>query len=154
MTLCKRSRYASPLCIVGEAIFALVPDAEIWAAKLENRWIERVWRGRGSSTDEHLVGIRFGLLRARSIKRRTLAARWSKAETTSANIARWNFDPDCRPEPAAATTPTRAVPTQALDRDGRAEADQAIEEENKELVMDEEEWARDNERRKEENEEK
>ena len=35
--------YASPLCMFGESVFALIPDHEVRAAKLTNRWISGCW---------------------------------------------------------------------------------------------------------------
>ena len=35
--------YVSPLCIFGESVFALIPDHEVRAAKLTNRWICGSW---------------------------------------------------------------------------------------------------------------
>ena len=35
--------YASPLCIFGESVFALMPDLDVRAAKLTNRWISGCW---------------------------------------------------------------------------------------------------------------
>ena len=36
----------SPLCMFGESVFALIPDHEVRAAKLTNRWISGCWWGR------------------------------------------------------------------------------------------------------------
>ena len=33
----------SPLCMFGESVFALIPDHEVRAAKLTNRWISGSW---------------------------------------------------------------------------------------------------------------
>ena len=41
----------------GESVFALIPDHEVRAAKLTNRWISGCWWGRHASSDEHL-GVR------------------------------------------------------------------------------------------------
>ena len=38
--------YVSPLCIFGESVFALIPDHEVRAAKLTNRWTSGCWWGR------------------------------------------------------------------------------------------------------------
>ena len=46
---------------VGESVFALIPDHEVRAAKLTNRWISGCWWGRDASSDEHLVGTKHGL---------------------------------------------------------------------------------------------
>ena len=50
--------YVSLLCIFGESVFALIPDHEVRAAKLTNRWISGCWWGRDASFDKHLVGTR------------------------------------------------------------------------------------------------
>ena len=42
-------------CLVTR-LFALIPDDEVRAAKLTNRWISGCWWGRDASSDEHLVG--------------------------------------------------------------------------------------------------
>ena len=46
----------------GESVFALIPEHEVRAAKLTNRWISGCWWGRDASSDEHLVGTKHGLL--------------------------------------------------------------------------------------------
>ena len=38
--------YVSPLCMFGESVFALIPDHQVRAAKLTNRWISGCWWGR------------------------------------------------------------------------------------------------------------
>ena len=49
-----RAQYDSPLCVLGESVFALSPDREVRAAKLTNRWISGcLWR-RDVSSDENL----------------------------------------------------------------------------------------------------
>ena len=60
----------SPLCMFGESVFALIPDHEVRAAKLTNRWISGCWWGRDASSDEHLVGTKHGLLKCRSVRRK------------------------------------------------------------------------------------
>ena len=54
--------YVSPLCVFGESVFVMIPDHEVTAAKLMNRWISGCWWGRDASSDEHLVGTKFGLV--------------------------------------------------------------------------------------------
>ena len=44
----------------GESVFAFIPDHEVRAAKLANRWISGWWWRRDASSDEHLVGTKFG----------------------------------------------------------------------------------------------
>ena len=52
----------------GESVFTLIPDHEVRAAKLTNRWISGCWWGRDASSDEHLVWTKHGLLRCRSVR--------------------------------------------------------------------------------------
>ena len=68
-----------PLCMFGESVFALILDHEVRAAKLTNRWISGCWWGRDASSDEHLVGTKHGLLKCRSVRRKTS---WRAVEPT------------------------------------------------------------------------
>ena len=78
--------YVSPLCMFGESVFALIPDHEVRAAKLTNRWISGCWWGRDASSDEHLVVAKHGLLKRRSVRRKPPGEQWSRRETVE---ARW-----------------------------------------------------------------
>ena len=54
----------------GESVFALVPDHEVRAAKLTNRWISGCWWRRDALwVYEHLVGTKHALLKCRSFRR-------------------------------------------------------------------------------------
>ena len=55
-----RTPYVSPLCMLGESVFGLIPDHKIRAAKLTNGWISSCWWRRDASSDEHLVGTKHG----------------------------------------------------------------------------------------------
>ena len=68
----------------GESVFALIPDHEVRAAKLTNRWISGCWWGRDGSSDEHLVGAKFGVLKCRSVRRKPPGEEWSRRETSEA----------------------------------------------------------------------
>ena len=76
----------------GEPVFALIPDHEVRAAKLTNRWISGCWWGRDASSDEHLVGTKHGLLKCRSVRRKPPGEQWSRRETVEARGTKWNFD--------------------------------------------------------------
>ena len=69
--------YVSPLCMFGESVFALIPDHEVRAAKLTNRWISGCWWGRDAS---------------RSVRRKLPGGQWSRRETIEARGTKWNFD--------------------------------------------------------------
>ena len=76
----------------GESVFALIPDHEVRAAKLTNRWISGCWWGRDASSDEHLVVTKHGLLKCRSVRRKPPGKQWSRRETIEARGTKWNFD--------------------------------------------------------------
>ena len=82
----------SPLCMFVESAFALIPDHEVRAAKLTNRWISGCLWGRDALADEHLVGTKHGLLECRSVRRKPPGEQWSRRETVEARGTKWNFD--------------------------------------------------------------
>ena len=47
---------------------------------------------RAASSDEHLVGTKFGLLECRSVRRKPPGEQWSRRETVEAQVTKWNFD--------------------------------------------------------------
>ena len=81
----------SPLCMFGESVFGLIPDTEVRAAKLTNRWISGCWWGRDASSDEHLVETKHGLLECRSVRREPPGKQWSRRGTVEARGTKWNF---------------------------------------------------------------
>ena len=84
--------YVSLSCMFGESVIALIPNHEVRAAKLTNRWISGCWWGRDASSDEHLVGMKHGLLKCRSVRRKAPGERWSRRATVEARGTKWNFD--------------------------------------------------------------
>ena len=84
--------YVSPLCMFGESVFALIPDQEVRAAMLTNKWISGCWWGRDASSDEHLVGTKHGSLKCRSVRRKPPGEQWSRRETIEARGTKWNVD--------------------------------------------------------------
>ena len=82
----------TPFHYLLESVFALIPDHEVRAAKLTNRWISGCWWGRDASSDEHLVGTKHGLLKCRSVRRNPPGEQWSRRETVEAGGTKWNFD--------------------------------------------------------------
>ena len=84
--------YVSLLCMFGESAFPLIPDFEVRAAKLTNRWISGSWWRRDASSHEHLVGTKHGLLKCRSVRRKPPREQWSRSETIEAGGTKWDFD--------------------------------------------------------------
>ena len=76
----------------GESVFALIPDHEVRAAKLTNRWISGCWWGGDASSDEHLVWTKHGLLKCRSVRRKPPGEQWSRRERVEAPGTKWQFD--------------------------------------------------------------
>ena len=66
--------YQNPILLVGEAVACRRPGA--WVNKLESAWLEGIWLGRDSKTDEHLIGTPNGMVRSRALKRRVERRRW------------------------------------------------------------------------------
>ena len=84
--------YVSLLRMFGELVFALIPDHEVRAAKLTNRWISGCWWGRDASSDEHVVGTKHGLLKCRSVRSKPPGEQWSRRENGRSSRAKWNSD--------------------------------------------------------------
>ena len=84
--------YVSPLCIFGESVFSLIPDHEVRAAQLTKRRTSGSRWGRNASPDEHLVGTKHGLLKCRSVRKKTPGEQWSRRDTIEARGTKWNFD--------------------------------------------------------------
>ena len=62
------SKFQSPLLNFGEAVLAKESGAQ--EGKLGSSWNLGTWLGRSTRTNEHLVGTRTGVIRARTVKRR------------------------------------------------------------------------------------
>ena len=109
--------YVSPLCMFGKSVFALIPDHEVRAAKLTNRWISGCWLGRDASSDEHLVEMKHGLRKCRSVCRKPLGEQWSRRETVEARGTKWSFDVEMDSgisEPPVASRPDEGMSTATL----------------------------------------
>ena len=76
----------------GESVFAFIPDHEVRAAKLTNRWISGCWWRRDALSDEHLVGTKHGFHECRSVRRKPPGEQWNRRETVEARGTKWNFD--------------------------------------------------------------
>ena len=77
--------YQNPILLVGEAVSCRRPGALV--NKLESAWLEDVWLGRDSTTDEQLIGTPNGMVRSRALKRRVERPRW---RTTLLNAMVWD----------------------------------------------------------------
>ena len=106
--------YVSHLRMFGESVFALIPDHEVRAAKLTNRWISGWWWRRDTSSDEHLVETKHGLLQCRSVRRKPPGEQWNRRETIDARGTKWNFDAEMDTGisgPLATSRPYEGMPT-------------------------------------------
>ena len=112
--------YVSSLCMFGESVFALIPDHQVRAAKLTDRWISGCWWGRDASSDEHLVGTKHGMLKCRSVRRKPPGEQWSRRETIEARGAKWNFDVEMdsgMSGPPVTSRPDEGMPTAMAQRE-------------------------------------
>ena len=81
----------SASCVYGESVFAMIPNHEVRAAKLTNRWISGCWWARDALSDEHLVGTKYGLRKCRSVRRKPPGEQWSRRETGEARGTKSNL---------------------------------------------------------------
>ena len=110
----------SPLCMFGESVFALIPDHEVRAAKLTNKWISGCWWGRDASSDEHLVETKHVLLKCRSVRRKPPGEQWSRRETVEARGTKWNFDVEMDSGvsgPSLTSRPDEGMPTATASKE-------------------------------------
>ena len=99
-------------CLVK--VFALIPDHEVRAAKLTNRWISGCWWGRDASSNEHLVVTKHDLLKCRSVRRKPPGEQWSRCETIEARGTKWNCDVEMDSGvsgPPSTSRPDEGMPT-------------------------------------------
>ena len=69
--------YSSVICEFGEHVMARKPGDV--RQKFQENWFDGIWLGRSSGSDEHYIGTRDGLKRARTIKRHDPCSRWNAA---------------------------------------------------------------------------
>ena len=126
----------NPILLVGQAVACKRPGALV--NKLESAWLEGVWLGRDSETDEHLIGTPNGTVRSLASKRRVERRCWESTLLNAMVWATWKPTPVTRgrqlkvrsdrepflmgpipivqfnlpDDPDTATTATAAVPSQ------------------------------------------
>ena len=89
--------YQSPILLVGEAVAGRRPGALI--NRLESAWLEGIWLGRDSKTDEHLIGTPNGMVRSRALKRRVERRRWDINLLNAMVWDPWNPTPVTKGKP-------------------------------------------------------
>ena len=62
-------------------------DQEHWSTNWKSAWLQGIWLGRDSKTDEHLIGTPNGMVRSRALKRRVERRRW---DVTLLNAMIWD----------------------------------------------------------------
>ena len=70
------SMFQSPLLNFAEAVLAKESGAQ--KGKLCSPWDLGIWLGRSTRTNEHLVGTRVGVIKARTVKRRSETLNWEQ----------------------------------------------------------------------------
>ena len=74
------------------SVIVVIPDHEVRATKLTNRWTSGCWWDRNASFDEHLVRTKHGLLSRRSVRREPFGEQGTRRETNEARGRKWNID--------------------------------------------------------------
>ena len=70
------SKFQSPLLNFAEAVLA--KESGVQEGKLRSPWDLGIWLGRSTRTNEHLVGTRVGVIKARTVKRRPETLKWDR----------------------------------------------------------------------------
>ena len=69
--------YASHLLPFGSAVDAKVRDEETERSKFDSRFIQGIWLGRATESDEHIVGTANGVYTARSVRAKNDQEIWN-----------------------------------------------------------------------------
>ena len=70
------SKFQSSLLNFAEAVLA--KESGVQEGKLRSPWDLGIWLGRSTRTNEHLVGTRVGVIKARTVKRRPETLKWDR----------------------------------------------------------------------------
>ena len=91
------SKFQSSLLNFAEAVLA--KESGVQEGKLGSSWDLGIWLGRSTRTNEHLVGTRVGVIKARTVKRRLETLIWHRELYNAMNFVPWLIDgPVARPE--------------------------------------------------------
>ena len=80
-------RYKSPVLQFGESAWCRKPGPQL--NKLDEHWDEGLWLGRASKSDEHIMGIKNGILLVRAVKRKPAAEKWSAEDIINLKWTPW-----------------------------------------------------------------
>ena len=84
------SKFQSPPLNFGEAVLATGSGAQ--EVKLGSSWDLGIWMGRSTRTNEHLVGTRTGVIKARTVKRRPETRKCDRELYEVMNFVPWLID--------------------------------------------------------------
>ena len=98
------SKFQSSLLNFAEAVLA--KESGVQEGKLGSSLDLGIWLGRSTRTNEHLVGTRVGVIKARTVKRLPETLKWDRELCDAMNFVPWLIDgPVARPEPGWEPTP-------------------------------------------------
>ena len=98
------SKFQSPLLNFAEAVLA--KESGVQEGKLGSSWDLGIWLGRSTRTNQHLVGTRVGVIKARTVKRRPETLKWDRELYDAMNFVPWLIDgPVARPQAGWEPTP-------------------------------------------------
>ena len=84
--------YRGQVCQFGELVWARDPRPSTQDAKLQLRWVPRVWLGKVLASDEHIVDGGEGVptaMKTRVVRRRPENERWSKEKLAAVCCFPW-----------------------------------------------------------------
>ena len=91
MTPCEKSREQKDrkkILPLGEQVLARRPGANF--NQLMQPWVTCLWLGRGTLSDEHLIGTAAGIMRSRAVRRLDEPARWIPAALNAMLFTTWS----------------------------------------------------------------
>ena len=84
----KGREYTACMSIIGEAIWYKLPKtADL--TKLDDHWRTAIWLGKSDRSDEHIIGLEPGAVRARSVRRKVEGKRWNGRALRMVTGTRW-----------------------------------------------------------------
>ena len=84
------SKFQSPLLNFAEAVLA--KESGVQEGKLGSSWDLGIWLGRSTRTNEHLVGTRVCVIKARTVKRRPETLKGERELYDAMNFVPWLID--------------------------------------------------------------
>ena len=88
-------KFNRKLAIVGESVWALLPESR-GENKLDSRWVSGIFCGVLDNSLEYLIGTKHGLMKVRTIRRKSDKDAWNVEEVKGMRGTPWQLYPGSR----------------------------------------------------------